>query len=73
MFTFVAVVAVPVTLPVTFPVNVPKKLVAVAAVPVKFPENTDAASTLDAGLYVSSVSAEVANPLPEDAGENVMK
>ena len=34
VFTFCDVVAVPVRFPVTFPVNVPKKLVAVNAVPV---------------------------------------
>ena len=66
-FTFVAVVAVD-----EFPTNVPKKLVAVAAVADKFPENTPAVRTFVLGLYAKSASAEVAKPLPLDAGENVI-
>jgi len=65
--TFCAVVAVE-----ELPTNVPKKLVAVAAVPVKFPENTVADKTLVLGLYAKSVSADVAKPLQLAAGENVI-
>ena len=73
VLTFCEVVAVPVRFPVTLPVNVPKKFVAVTAVPVKLPVKTEADNTFVAGLYVRSASAEVAKPLPEDAGEKVIK
>ena len=63
----IAVVAVPVTLPV----KAPKKLVAVNAVPVWFPENTDAVNTSVPGLYVNWVSLLNATPLAPLAGENV--
>ena len=63
-FTFCAVVAVPVKLPVTFPVRVPKKLVAVTAVPVKFPENTSAVRTLVDGLYCKPASLDNPTPVP---------
>ena len=56
--TFWDVVAVPVTLPV----NVPKKFVAVKAVPVWFPENTSTVRTLVAGLYCNDESDETATP-----------
>ena len=45
MLTFAEVVAVP-----TLPTKVPKKLVAVIAVPVTFPENVVADNTSVAGL-----------------------
>ena len=67
VFTFCAVVAVP-----TLPIKVPKKLVAVIAVPVTLPLKTPAVSTLVPGLYDKSVSVDVAKPLPDNAGEKVI-
>ena len=62
--------AVPVTLPVTGPTCVPKKLVAVAAVPVKFPENTSAVRTLVDGLYCNPASLDNPTPVPVAFNEN---
>ena len=56
--------AVPVTLPVTGPTCVPKKFVAVAAVPVKLPENTSAVRTFVLGLYCNPASLDNPTPVP---------
>ena len=63
---FCAVVAVPVTLPV----NVPKKLVAVIAVPETFPEKTSVVRTFVAGLNCSIESELTATPEAPLTGEN---
>ena len=60
MFIFWDVVAVPVTLPTW----VPKKFVAVNAVPVWFPENTSAVSTFVDGLYCKPASLDNPTPVP---------
>ena len=59
-----------VAVPVTFPVNVPKKFVAVNAVPVWFPEKTSAVSTLVDGLYCNPASEDNAIPVPVAFNEN---
>ena len=52
----------PVTFPVTAPTWVPKKLVAVAAVALRFPENTSAVSTFVPGLNCKVLSELTATP-----------
>ena len=73
--TFCDVVAVPVTLPVTAPVTaptwVPKKLVAVIAVPVTFPLNTSAVRTFVDGLYCNPASLDNPTPVPVAFRENI--
>ena len=53
---------------VAVPVRVPKKFVAVKAVPVWFPENTSAVRTLVAGLYCNPASLD--NPTPDPVAFN---
>ena len=65
MFTFLDVVAVD-----ELPTNVPKKLVAVAAVPVKFPLNTSVVSTWVLGLYCKPPSLDNPTPVPVAFNEN---
>ena len=48
--------------PVTFPVNDPKKFVAVAAVALRFPENTSVVNTFVPGLNCNVESDETATP-----------